>query len=32
MAELSPELKDRISHRARAVMRIRPALRRLAGQ
>ena len=30
MAELSSELKDRISHRARAVMRIRPALRRLA--
>lgn len=29
MAELSPEVKNRISHRARAVMSIKPALRRL---
>ena len=27
MAELEPAVKDRLSHRARAVMRIRPALR-----
>ncbi len=33
MAELSPEEKDRISHRARAAAALRPALeRRLAGQ
>jgi XTP/dITP diphosphohydrolase len=29
MAELAPEVKNRISHRARAVMAIKPALRRL---
>jgi len=30
MAELSPEVKDRVSHRARALMRMKPALWKLA--
>jgi len=29
MAELEPEVKDRVSHRGRAAMRLKPALRRL---
>lgn len=31
MAELPPEVKDRVSHRAQAAMRLKPALRRLLG-
>jgi len=32
MAEISPEVKDRVSHRGRAAMRMRPFLRELVGK